>query len=125
MADGSEGTGDALLDALAERLAPRVAEAVVAKLRTQPGFGKPLYATAKNNPCGSKKVFLRACRENAFPNEKRGRELSAEWAAVEEWLKRKSRAASVPDADENVAASAPSADAQFDALKDRVTRRNG
>lgn len=79
---------DAFLKALAAEvaplMAPLVASAVVAQLRAE-GFGRPQYATAKENPCGSRKAFLRGCREKGFESFKRGRELSADWAAVEAW----------------------------------------
>ena len=105
--------GDAFLDALADRFATRVAGLVLEKLRVQPGFGAPLYATAKKNPCGSRKVFLRACRDQAFASFKQGRELAADWAEVERWWKAQARP--VPAAptsgvtliDERAAACAP------------------
>ena len=79
--------GDVLIDAIVDRLADRVADQLFARLRAQPGFGAPLYATARNNPTGARKSFLRGCREKAFPTFKQGRELAADWAEVERWWK--------------------------------------
>jgi len=76
---------DAFLDAIVERLAPRVADIVLARLRAEPGFGTPRVATAKNNPTGSARAFRRGARAKAFPTFKHGKADAAEWALVETW----------------------------------------
>lgn len=89
----ASGRADAFIDDLADR----VAERVLAGIRAEPGLGTPRYATAKNNPTGSRKAFLRGCRDHAFPSLKQGRARAAEWADVERWWK--AQAAVRPDED--------------------------
>jgi hypothetical protein len=47
----------------------------------------PMFATAKNNPFGSKEKFLSACRDKAFPVKRVGRENWAEWSDVEAYIR--------------------------------------
>lgn len=46
----------------------------------------PKFATAKNNPFGDREKFLAACRKNAFPVKRVGRENWAEWSDVEAYI---------------------------------------
>ena len=82
----SGSVGDEFLAALAQCLAARTADVVLQRLRQEPGFGAPLYATAKHNPLGSRKAFLSAARRGAFKTFRRGREVAAHWKDVEEWM---------------------------------------
>lgn len=79
--------GSTPADVFIDDLADRVAERVLAGIRAEPGLGTPRYATAKENPTGSRKAFLRGCRDKAFPSFKLGRRRAAEWADVERWWK--------------------------------------
>jgi hypothetical protein len=77
---------DALIDLIVRRAAEQAAEIIVARLRQEPGVGAPPYATAKNNPLGSRKAFRGAVRRGAFETFRRGRELAARWKDVEDWM---------------------------------------
>ena len=84
---------DILVEAIVGRAAERTAASVVAQLRTMPGFGVPVYATAKNNPLGSKRSFLNAHRRKDFATFLRGREVTARWTDVEAWMISRQRGA--------------------------------
>lgn len=77
---------DAIAEAIAARVAELTTERVVERLRSMPGFGTPVYATAKNNPLGSERAFLNAHRDGKFPTFSRGRFVSAKWEDVERWM---------------------------------------
>lgn len=67
---------EAVLDALAERVATRLGAA------SPP---QPRYYDAKNNPLG-RRAFLDAARRGAFPSFKIGKKVLAEASAVEAWI---------------------------------------
>lgn len=77
---------DPFVEAIARRVVELTVPEVINQLRTLPGFGTPIYATAKNNPLGSARAFLNAHRSKAFPTFSRGRFVSAKWEDVERWM---------------------------------------
>lgn len=79
--------GDLLIDAIADRLAVRIAEIVLEKLRHAPGIGAPEYATAKQNPLRSSKAFRKAYLSGAFPTFLRNRQRTALWSTVDSWMR--------------------------------------
>lgn len=71
-----------------------VADRIVERLRAEV-VRAPRYATARENPLGSRRAFLDAHRAGAFPTFRRGREIAADWSAVEAWM-REARATPEP-----------------------------
>jgi hypothetical protein len=72
--------------AVAELAAELAAKIVADKLAGAAG-PTPRYATAKVNPTGSRRAFLDAARENAFPTFQRGKQTAAMWSDVEAWMR--------------------------------------
>ena len=72
---------EALLDALAERIA--------ARLSRQPST--VAYYTSEDNPLGSKRAFLDAAARGAFPSFKAGRRVLAKREDVHAWIESRER----------------------------------
>lgn len=72
---------EALLDALAERIA--------ARLSRQPS--PVAYFTSDDNPLGSKRAFLDAAARGAFPSFKAGRRVFAKREDVHAWIESRER----------------------------------
>jgi hypothetical protein len=110
--DGSARVNASAGDAFLDAMAARVADLVVSRLAPAlaPTLSVTRYATAKNNPLGSSRAFLNAHRDGRSPTFKRGREIAAEWSAVEAWM-RSNKAESIDRAamadDLDVACAAP------------------
>jgi hypothetical protein len=70
-----------LLETFGDEIATRAVRKVLAEKEA------PKFATAKHNPFGSREKFLAACRKNAFPVKRVGRENWADWADVEAYIR--------------------------------------
>lgn len=77
---------DAFLEQLAAKLAPKVAALLVAPPPAE------RWATARDNPLGTRHGFLAAAKRSEFPSFKRGRERVARWTDVEAYLQRRQAA---------------------------------
>jgi hypothetical protein len=106
---------DPILVALADRLAPLLAERL-----TQ---ARPRYADARSNPIGSPRAFLDAARRSDFPTFLRARRITALWADVEASIERRSRAQRPkPDPAADDVALLASAGIKLNPRSDRVAK---
>jgi hypothetical protein len=99
MDDQTLQTLGALLDAVADLLAAKVAERL--------SVPATRYADGKANPLGSRRAFLDAARRGDFPSFKRGREVVARWEDVVAYIESRPRdapAARVDEAEDDRAA---------------------
>ncbi|WP_437948709.1 hypothetical protein WME98_50145 [Sorangium sp. So ce296] len=77
----------AAVEAFARALATMTAELAADLLEQRlKAPSAPRYATAKNNPLGSGRMFLDAARRGDFPSHKVGREVRALWSDVDAYI---------------------------------------